>query len=98
MGEDHVRIAVIDNGPGISTEAKTRLFEPYFTSKAKGSGLGLAIVKKIVEENHGKVSLVNRTELWPEQGQGAVALVEFAKLSQASDNSTVTAQHRSTYG
>lgn len=97
-GEDRVRIAVIDNGPGISIEAKPRLFEPYFTSKAKGSGLGLAIVKKIVEENHGKVSLVNRLEVWPEQGQGAVALVEFAKLSQASDNSTVTAQHRSTYG
>jgi len=81
-----IRLAVVDEGPGISPEHKSRLFEPYFTSKAKGSGLGLAIVKKIVEENHGKVSLSNRSEIWPGDRKGAAALVEFAKLDNATDN------------
>lgn len=97
-GLDRVRLVVLDNGPGISAEAKTRLFEPYFTSKAKGSGLGLAIVKKIVEENHGRVTLTNRSELWTDQGQGAAAVVEFAKLAQAIDNSEVTIKPQSRHG
>ena len=93
-----VRLAVIDNGPGISAEARARLFEPYFTSKTKGSGLGLAIVKKIVEENHGRVSLMNRAELWPGDESGAVALVEFAKLENAADNSAVIAETQRAHG
>ncbi len=88
-GAQRIRFAVLDSGPGIAPEARTRLFEPYFTSKAKGSGLGLAIVKKIVEENLGRVNLTNRVDLWPSHPSGAVATVEFAKLENASDNQTV---------
>ena len=88
-GAQRIRFAVLDSGPGIAPEARARLFEPYFTSKAKGSGLGLAIVKKIVEENQGRVNLTNRVDLWPSHPSGAVATVEFAKLENASDNQTV---------
>jgi nitrogen fixation/metabolism regulation signal transduction histidine kinase len=88
-GAERIRFAVLDSGPGIAPEARARLFEPYFTSKAKGSGLGLAIVKKIVEENLGRVNLTNRVDLWPSHPSGAVATVEFAKLENASDNQTV---------
>ncbi|MBU3724585.1 MAG: HAMP domain-containing protein [Burkholderiaceae bacterium] len=98
LASKKIRLAVIDNGPGISLEARAKLFEPYFTSKTKGSGLGLAIVKKIVEENHGRVSLVNRTEVWPGDVSGAVAFVEFAKLENASDNSAVIAENQSRHG
>ncbi len=95
-GQAKVLLKVADQGPGISPEVKARLFEPYFTSKAKGSGLGLAIVKKIVEENRGKVSLNNRCDLSPEQGGGAIAIVEFAKLENAHDNQRVNTptQHK----
>jgi nitrogen fixation/metabolism regulation signal transduction histidine kinase len=97
-GGVNVVLKVADQGPGISPEAKARLFEPYFTSKAKGSGLGLAIVKKIVEENRGKVSLVNRSELSADQPAGAVAILEFAKLENAPDNQAVNIPTQQTHG
>ncbi len=96
--EERVRLMVLDNGPGLLPELRGRLFEPYFTSKAKGSGLGLAIVKKIVEENHGRVSLVNRHELDSTKTAGAAAVVEFAKLDQATHNHPVGKNSQQSYG
>jgi nitrogen fixation/metabolism regulation signal transduction histidine kinase len=86
FGGQRVRLSIIDNGPGISPEVRSRLFEPYFTSKVKGSGLGLAIVKKIVEENLGRVAVLNRSDVSPGGGSGAMAVVEFAKLEDATEN------------
>jgi len=48
-----VRIEVSDNGRGISAENKTRLFEPYFSTKKQGTGLGLAIVNTIITDHNG---------------------------------------------
>jgi PAS domain S-box-containing protein len=93
-----IRLSIIDNGPGLTPEVRSRLFEPYFTSKAKGSGLGLAIVKKIVEENLGRVSLVNRADFLPGDGSGAVATVEFAKLEDAVENATLMRDKLSSHG
>jgi two-component system nitrogen regulation sensor histidine kinase NtrY len=50
-----VSLSVSDNGVGIPEEAKTRLFEPYFSTKAGGTGLGLAIVSSIVSDHHGYI-------------------------------------------
>jgi two-component system nitrogen regulation sensor histidine kinase NtrY len=53
-----VDIEVIDNGPGLPKHNRTRLLEPYVTTKgAKGTGLGLAIVQKSVEQHAGVLSL-----------------------------------------
>jgi predicted ATPase/signal transduction histidine kinase len=50
-----VKIAIADNGQGMSEEVKQKIFDHLFTTKAvgKGTGLGLAIAKSIVEETHG---------------------------------------------
>jgi signal transduction histidine kinase len=47
---------VIDNGPGIPLEAREKIFDPYFSTKAGGSGLGLATARRIVEELGGTLT------------------------------------------
>ncbi len=49
------RIEVTDNGIGISSEDRRRIFEPYFSTKEQGSGLGLAIVSRIVADHRGYI-------------------------------------------
>jgi PAS domain S-box-containing protein len=56
-GRPAVRVAVRDDGPGLSEEQKRRVFQPFFTTKVKGTGLGLAIVKRIVEAHGGTVAV-----------------------------------------
>jgi two-component system, NtrC family, nitrogen regulation sensor histidine kinase NtrY len=50
-----VTLEVSDNGPGIEPRLKTRIFEPYFSTRKGGTGLGLAIVSAIVTDHHGFV-------------------------------------------
>jgi len=57
-------IEIIDQGPGIPKEYQAKIFEPFFSTKARGTGLGLAIVKKIINAHKGKISF--RTS--PEKG------------------------------
>ncbi len=49
-----LRVEIEDNGPGIPTELKNRILEPFFTTKpmGKGSGLGLDVVRRIIENRH----------------------------------------------
>ena len=50
-----VRIEISDDGAGISDEDKTRLFEPYFSTKKAGMGLGLSIVNTIIADHNGLI-------------------------------------------
>jgi len=50
-------ISITDTGVGIAPENRRRIFEPYFTTKAKGSGLGLAIARRIIEAHGGKITV-----------------------------------------
>ncbi|MDE9448930.1 PAS domain-containing sensor histidine kinase [Aliiroseovarius sp. Z3] len=51
-----VEVTIADNGIGLP-EDRSRLFEPYVTTREKGTGLGLPIVKKIIEEHGGRLTL-----------------------------------------
>jgi C4-dicarboxylate-specific signal transduction histidine kinase len=55
-GADHVRIAVIDRGPGLDTAALARIFDPFYTTKPTGLGMGLALSRSIVEAHAGSLA------------------------------------------
>jgi nitrogen fixation/metabolism regulation signal transduction histidine kinase len=70
-----VELEVTDNGPGLSDEARARVFTPYFTTKARGTGLGLAIVHRIVSDHGGEIRVGGAL------GQGAVFTVALPRVS-----------------
>ena len=53
--DGRVELEVADDGPGLSDEARAKLFTPYFTTKPRGTGLGLAIVHRIVTDHGGEI-------------------------------------------
>ncbi|HEX3218505.1 MAG TPA: ATP-binding protein [Candidatus Limnocylindria bacterium] len=59
-----LHVSVNDDGPGISTEAMPRLFEPFFRARGAprgGSGLGLAVARGLVEAHGGRIWAENRS-------------------------------------
>jgi signal transduction histidine kinase len=60
--DDGVSIRVADDGPGIPSAMRRRVFEPGFSTKKTGWGIGLSLARRIVEENHGgRLSLLPTT-------------------------------------
>ena len=56
-----IRVVVADNGPGIPSAEREKLFLPYYSTKQRGSGLGLAIVRRIVAEHGGSIDVTDNT-------------------------------------
>ena len=82
---DDIIIDVIDNGIGLPKENRSRLLEPYVTTREKGTGLGLAIVGKILEDHGGGIELHDAAERIPGQ-RGAWMRLRFA----AEPTATIT--------
>lgn len=60
--ENRIKLDVIDNGPGIPDEEKSRVFERFHrlaSADIPGSGLGLAIVREIVSQLRGRIDLAD---------------------------------------
>jgi two-component system, NtrC family, nitrogen regulation sensor histidine kinase NtrY len=70
-------IDVVDNGIGLPKESRSRLLEPYVTTREKGTGLGLAIVGRIAEEHGGRIELNDASAKVPGQ-RGAWIRLRFA--------------------
>ncbi len=56
-GGDYVRVLVWNSGAGIPAELHERIFQPFFTTKARGTGLGLPIARQIVEAHRGTLTV-----------------------------------------
>ena len=69
--DGHIAITLSDNGPGITTEKREMIFQPYYSGKPDGTGLGLTIVKQTIEQHHGTISVSNTA------GGGATFLLQF---------------------
>ncbi|MEY2586041.1 MAG: hypothetical protein QOD80_2067, partial [Verrucomicrobiota bacterium] len=80
----YIKVAISDRGAGISDELRTKIFDPYFTTKPTGTGLGLAISYSVVKKHGGLLLLENSS------GEGST----FAFYLRASENAAVSADNR----
>ncbi|ADJ26433.1 PAS/PAC sensor hybrid histidine kinase [Dehalogenimonas lykanthroporepellens BL-DC-9] len=71
--DGHIRVLITDDGPGMSDEVKSKLFQPFFTTKdpGEGTGLGLALSMGIIKEHGGSISV--KTVV----GKGTTFIVEL---------------------
>jgi PAS domain S-box-containing protein len=58
-GDNHVKVSVGDQGPGIPSENLENVFEPFFTTKSQGMGLGLTICRTIIRAHEGQLRAGN---------------------------------------
>ena len=91
---DYVRLRVVDDGVGISPEARAHLFEPFFTTKevGKGTGLGLASVYGIVRQSNGFIAVDSNP------GIGTTFTMHFPSVLRAEDRRVVSAVPPGTAG
>ena len=67
-----VYLDIIDNGPGIDSEAQDKIFEPFFTTSSRGTGLGLYLARELCESNGARISYV------PAASGGSCFRIQFA--------------------
>lgn len=74
--ESDVSVRIKDNGVGIPEDVKSRIWEPFFTTKAVGvgTGLGMSISYSIIEKHHGKI------EMESEVGKGTEFIISLPKV------------------
>ena len=68
---DFISLRIKDNGCGIPEDKLSKIFEPYYTTKASGTGLGLTLVYKIMKEHNGDIHV--KSEL----GKGTEFILDF---------------------
>jgi PAS domain S-box-containing protein len=74
-GPDGVRVTVADTGCGIPADVLARIWEPFFTTKAKGTGLGLATTYSVVKKHGGSADVTS------EPGRGTTFTIVLPALS-----------------
>ncbi|MBN2440530.1 MAG: HAMP domain-containing histidine kinase [Spirochaetales bacterium] len=72
----NIILTVYDRGPGISQDKMDKVFDPFFTTRAKGSGIGLSITKRFMEAHKGKITLNSRV------GGGTEVRLFFRKINE----------------
>ena len=77
IGDGSLQFTVRDTGPGVASELRETLFEPFVTGRADGTGLGLSIVREVVESQGGRVRLVP-------SDSGACFVIELPTVKEAA--------------
>ena len=85
-GDTHSTIIIADNGAGLPPD-RSRIFEPYVTTREKGTGLGLPIVKKIIEEHGGTLILTDAPVFDGNTHAGAMAEIRLPRATRIKSTS-----------
>jgi signal transduction histidine kinase len=82
LHSDAVEITVVDNGPGISSEAAPRIFDPFFSGREAGRGLGFGLSKcwRIVTDHGGRIEARNNPD------GGAAFTIRLPRVASAGDD------------
>jgi signal transduction histidine kinase len=75
-GHSWIYVQVSDTGPGVPDSIRGKIFEPFFSTKARGSGLGLAICRSITDAHRGTIAVQAG-----DQGEGTTVVVTFPAAS-----------------
>jgi signal transduction histidine kinase len=73
---DEVVVRIADRGPGVAEAERTRIFEPFYTTKQQSTGLGLSVCHSIVAQHRGQLSVDAR------EGGGAVFTLRLPALAE----------------
>ena len=71
--EQHLVVAVRDDGEGMSREVRESAFTPFFTTREQGTGLGLPLVLRVVEEHGGSIEIASA------EGEGTTVTMAFPR-------------------
>ena len=87
LGTDRprIRVEIRDNGCGVEAGQEEKLFEPFYTMRAKGTGLGLAIVDQIIRQHHGSV----RLESAGMRGTRAVVVLPTGPIPESRESDSI---------
>lgn len=80
--DDHVVIAIEDEGPGISKDVLPHIFDPFYTTKFNGIGVGLSVSYKIIRQHNGVIYAENIKE-----GKGARFVIKLPCLCREKEES-----------
>ncbi len=69
------RITIIDNGCGMTTNEREKMFDPFFTTTKMGTGLGLAVSHQIIEQHHGSFTVKTK------KNKGTTIIISLPKMS-----------------
>jgi signal transduction histidine kinase len=85
-----VELCVQDHGVGLTEEAKERIFDAFYTTRAQGTGVGLAVVKRIADDHGFSIAVES------ESGQGATFTVWLGPLAALPVGTPVIREERRT--
>jgi len=81
-----VWLRIEDNGPGIPSEIRERLFTPFVTTRPQGTGLGLSFARKVIEDHGGSITCADRVP-----GEGTCFEILLPQLSQKTTDAALEA-------
>jgi two-component system sensor histidine kinase HydH len=78
-----LRLSISDDGAGIASDVLGKLFQPFFTTKAKGTGLGLWLSQRIIQDHGGNIAVES------EVGKGTTFAITLPTMGETSSERVV---------